>query len=405
MHRRQALENVRVQRATSSRACQPTALPLGAATSLLAGVLALAGCGDRGVFSSDDSRDPSTSVAQPLLGADGGPEGSGLAFVAHTQGSTFCSGVLIAPTLVLTAKHCVFLSGASGDAPLPAAGFQVGFGPSRDVLVERSVDLVQWVGMPGALSVTSAVAAGEDVALLRLSEPAPPEEAVRDVSLATAFSEMQPVLAGGYGVTDLATGASGTRGVASGHLNAFDPNTGIIEIAGAPVCFGDSGGPILRADGAVVLGVLGQVASPDGSFCSDALGLADTAANINVQRFLAKACAAVGGCGPVSVGPLADAAIAADADEASAFSATDGGFDATSAIERDAGPSEGVHVGPGPTESRASSCACAAPGAPTRAASILALAWLLVIGRAGRALVRPKPRGRWLWRSRDLEPP
>jgi trypsin len=243
-----------------------------------------------------------------VLGAEAGADGSGLAFVAHAQGSLVCSGALIAPTLVLTAKHCVFASGSPGDTPLPVSGFRVGFGPSRDELAQRGVDDLQWVGAPAGLSVASGVVAGEDVAVLHLTAPAPSDEKVRDVSLAYAPTNAQPVRVGGYGVSDLATGANGTRGIGFGQVAGYDPGTGIIEVVGAGACFGDSGGPVLSADGEVVLGVLSELGSVDGGFCNAALSFADTAANLPVQRLVAKACASVGGCGP-GVGAARDAAV------------------------------------------------------------------------------------------------
>ena len=280
------------------------------------GVVALASAGGCTGTAGRAGWERERAISQTILGAEAGLDGSGLAFVGHAQGAVVCSGALIAPTLIVTAKHCVFASDASldgGDMPLPVDGFRIGFGPGQDSLTLRGVDDLQWVGMPTALSAADAVTSGEDVAVLHLTEPAPPGEKVRDVALVFSPADSQPVRVGGFGVTDVVTGSSGTRGIGDGRVAGYDTATGIIEIQGGGVCFGDSGGPVLSADGETIVAVLSEIGGGDGGFCQAGIAFADTAANAGVQRLLAKACAGVGGCGPDAGGLVSNAA--ADADE------------------------------------------------------------------------------------------
>lgn len=243
--------------------------------------------------------------AAAVLGGEPSSALSGLALVTHSQGDRACSGVLLAPELVLTAKHCVFRRGASGDEPLPAVGFRVGFGPSDEELTTRTVRSLAWIGMPEATSIDDAVAAGEDVAVLSLMEPAPAEETVRDLALVFAPEDQQPVRFAGYGLSDVATGRGGVRAAGAGRITGFDAPSGIVQIEGDAACFGDSGGPLLSEgtadDPGVVLGVLGQVGSI-ASPCDAAASFAATAANPAVRRFLSKQCAAVGRCGRAPAG-------------------------------------------------------------------------------------------------------
>lgn len=258
----------------------------------LAAVLALAACGTPRQGGSRER-----ALEQEILGVDAATTASGFALIRHTSGGVVCSGSLIARDLVVTAKHCLFQATAGGDMPLNTDGFRIGFGTTQDSLVELSADRIAWVGMPGELSIQPAVDAGQDVALLHLSEPAIVNETVRDFAFSQPPTDQEPVQVAGFGLTNLQTGASGIRGVATGVVSGFDATSGILAISGPEVCFGDSGGPVLSADGRTIIGILGEVGDGDAGFCRAGVSFADTPANLEVQRLLAKECARVGGCG------------------------------------------------------------------------------------------------------------
>jgi len=243
-----------------------------------------------------------------IIGADSSAKCVAIAHVAHIDGSAACSGSLIAPTLVVTAKHCVFRAAVNGDSPLAKEGFRIGFGPSRDTLEESQVTRVAWIGMQDELSIESAVLAGEDVAVLELSEPAPLAQQPFQLDLTWSPIDQQVVTLGGYGVTDVETGASGWCRLGAGLITAYEPETGIVQIEGASACFGDSGGPILAENLTTLLGVISEVGgSSDAASCDVGLTFAATAANTRVRRLLAQECARVGGCGGPSATAPSDA--------------------------------------------------------------------------------------------------
>ena len=150
---------------------------------------------------------------------------------------TRCSGVLIAPSLVLTAAHCV------GDNPLGAAVmFYRGSRPVRPAyraaavaryVVERDDDI--------GVNLSNLAL---DIAVVRLAAP------VRDrapVPLARASGLPGPLRIAGVGLSGGEPGTLKTARLVP--LAVTGSGLTLARAVGARVCIGDSGGPVVTGGG------------------------------------------------------------------------------------------------------------------------------------------------------------
>ncbi len=236
---------------------------------LVAGLALLSGVGCSGVAASEDVAEQSA----PIVGGELDSAHTnvfGLA-IRKQGGLATCSSTLIAPNLLLTARHCVSSFVADpvvcGDSMLgaPAAPENV-FATNATVLDHD----VRWfhaaeVHVPSEGDDTC----GYDVALIILDESVPKSLAVpavpridRDVALGERY------VAVGYGVDD--SGSSGDRRSRADLTVSCEPGScgfgvRVSEFVGETgVCAGDSGGPALDGDGKVV-GVVSRGAEDCGS--------------------------------------------------------------------------------------------------------------------------------------------
>jgi len=179
--------------------------------------------------------------------------------------ATFCTGSLIAPSLVLTVAHCV----------QPGADYKiVRYGADKKPELEdvRSVAIHPGFRMAEML----AHRATADVALLRLVIPesgkAPARLSVPQLPLAPG----NPFIVAGVGVTIRGDGKSAgviriAHLVATGkpgtlQIRLVDPE-GLGKQAGLGACTGDSGAPVFedQQGGAAIIGVVSWSTGPNGS--------------------------------------------------------------------------------------------------------------------------------------------
>jgi secreted trypsin-like serine protease len=199
----------------------------------------------------------SSPAAAIVGGAAPSTEGVGRSVVTIVGSrGNFCSGSLIAPTLVLTVAHCV----------QPGADYKI-----VEYSADRTPELrdVKRVAVHPGFQMQAMLAhrATADVALLQLASPA------KAKVIAALGVPQLPIVAGnaftiaGIGVTVRGDGKSGgvvrtARLIATGkpgtlQIRLFDPATlGARDGLGA--CTGDSGGPVFEDQqaGPVIVGVI-----------------------------------------------------------------------------------------------------------------------------------------------------
>ncbi len=127
--------------------------------------------------------------------------------------TSLCSATLIAPNLVLTARHCV--AERSGSTECEKATFGKTIPPTGIVASTctdlRSKDCMAWYDVKEIVTPSVTSACGQDVALLVLTKnvegttPATPQ--------LTPLTNMSPFTAIGFGKTRATSGATGTRRV------------------------------------------------------------------------------------------------------------------------------------------------------------------------------------------------
>ena len=179
------------------------------------------------------------------------------------SGGQYCSGVLISPTTVLSARHC---------DPLPGEFVRFGTSYSSPTL---SVNIAS-VSLPGGGTAGSPLLNGGDLAILTLASAVP-------ASIATPFalSDATTSLTGftvatvGYGRRGIgSTGATGSDGIRRGGTNVLDRygaavGTSSTQAGTANIFSTDFDNPFGTSN---TLGWLGSVATPTAIEATTAAG-------------------------------------------------------------------------------------------------------------------------------------
>ncbi|HML11969.1 MAG TPA: trypsin-like serine protease [Xanthobacteraceae bacterium] len=187
--------------------------------------------------------------------------GRHVVLISHSRG--FCSGVALAPDLVLTVAHCV----------APGAEYRiVEFDPANQPVLKPVTTMARHPGFK--LEIMLAHRATADVGLLKLAAPLAAVPA--QITGRTAFAPGDRFTVAGYGVTVRGDGRTGgtVRAadlVATGRpgtlqVRLVDPATGGAR-PGLGACTGDSGAPAFEENGGTtaVVGLVSWSTGPNGS--------------------------------------------------------------------------------------------------------------------------------------------
>jgi hypothetical protein len=248
---------------------------------------------------------PLADVAMPAPGvADRGADPGVVAIEA--AGQLVCAGSLVAPSVVLTALHCLIAAGspsACGDAGSPPGvgrappSLQILVGDLLSLAEERARGQEVIAPAPGA----SAPACGEDVAALLLDTPI---DGIRPFAVrATGAARGDPVRTVGYGRPGVALPPVK---IARDHLPVLE--TSALELRVAEPCGLVPGGPAIDETSGEIVGIASRA---DAASCGDAGAVdvyvrADTVAALVAQAVAASGGGSAGATGDSRVlkGPL-----------------------------------------------------------------------------------------------------
>jgi len=244
-------------------------MPRPSAARLLA-ALALLGC------SAEPSSEPTGIVRGPIAGGvldSEHPEVVELLTEWSSNAVGLCTGTLIAPNLVVTARHCVARGGGENvlcgsspfSTPVP--------GPSVHVTTAAmpTQSSVFYAGSSVSVPPDGNDTCGFDLALVTLQDNVLPDlarPAVPRIDRRAVSGE--PYMALGFGVDDRGNSTAGRMRLDGLVVQCTDTRCAGFDIAATEfmgeegVCVGDSGGPAMDLEGRVI-GVLSRGSDPCGT--------------------------------------------------------------------------------------------------------------------------------------------
>jgi len=175
---------------------------------------------------------------------DGTPQ---VVLLYNARSGGMCTGSIIAPRVVMTAKHCVQRDGAP--SPDPASSFTIGIGDSMRALTD-TLSAVEITTTPGSYDSRLRGLVGQDIALITLSTGVTAFEPLgvhRGDARDLIGADIKAI---GFGQTP--AGRSGTKYRTTGRVRFIDGN---VMYTGDLTCQGDSGGPIIDAASNEIVGI------------------------------------------------------------------------------------------------------------------------------------------------------
>ncbi len=177
-----------------------------------------------------------------------------------------CSGVVVSPTLVMTAAHCLVRGKA-----LYVMALDPQFRP-REFPAEQS-----WRNPQFRMSVSLLPRNGSDIGIVRLKAPLPPDmRPIRIAGSLDMLAERRALTIAGFGVSRFGDRTSaGQLRKATLRVIGHDPSTMLLSERGeigrsdVSACVGDSGGPIVaEGEDPVLVGIVSWVVDlGEGALC------------------------------------------------------------------------------------------------------------------------------------------